>query len=376
MFKDKYYEIKAKSDTEVDIFIYSVIGRSWFEESVEAKNFVTDFKKLEEKYQRINIRINSPGGSIWDGLPIFNVIYSSKIDTHTYNDGIAYSMANIVMEAGKTRHSAKNGMFLLHSPLGGAIGNAKLMREMAEELDKYAESLMTSIVGKNELTEEEIKEKWFDYEDHLMTAKEALEEGLIDVIDDYEAKVDKKKAIKDIKAFFTEDKKIKPLATIKNLIIEAINQFTPNDENDEKIKNLTDMKNSKRFIDALNIDEETPEDQVEDMIFEAIQNILQAKADAEADKEISENALQDAVKVIDAIDETVAEADGVENKTIAIISLINELKENPAGNPKDLSPDSEIPKGDDDPCTVKDLDTMEEAMEKIGEEYNITESKK
>lgn len=189
----QYWNVKssASNSKEVDVFIYGLIGSSWWgdESDTDAFSFVTEFKDLEKKYDRINIRINSPGGSIHEGLPVFNAIRQSKKDVHTYNDGIAYSMGAIILMAGKQVHVAKNSLTLLHSPMTFASGNAKIMRETADFLDTYGQSLMQSVMEKTGKSETEVKSRWFDYEDHLLTASQAKEEGIADVIEETEGKV-------------------------------------------------------------------------------------------------------------------------------------------------------------------------------------------
>ncbi len=136
----KFWNIKTSAATPgvVDIYIYGIIGSSWFNEDgsdTTAFDFVPEFKALEAKYDRINIRINSPGGSINEGLPIFNAILQSPKDIHTYNDGLAASMAAIILEAGKTRHAAKNAITLLHSPMTSTAGNVKDQQESIDVLN-------------------------------------------------------------------------------------------------------------------------------------------------------------------------------------------------------------------------------------------------
>ncbi len=179
------YSISAKSATEVEILIYGVIGDSWGD-SNPGKKFVKDFKELEAKYDRINVRINSPGGSVHDGLPMFNTIRASKKDVHTYIDGIAFSMGAMIALAGKKVHAAKGSLFLLHNVSGYAGGNARDMRKTAEEMDIYDEVLGQMIADKSGKTLAQVNKDWMNYDDHLMTATKAQEHGLIDVVEDYE----------------------------------------------------------------------------------------------------------------------------------------------------------------------------------------------
>ena len=179
----KYYSVQNKTDQTADILIYGVIGDSWFEESVTARQFVADLKALEKDFTRINVHINSPGGSVFDGLPIFNALKNSTSDIHTYNDGLCASMAAVILLAGKTVHTADNALIMLHSPISGAYGNAADIQQCLDMLDKVELSLITCISRKGDKTVEEIKALFFDdKKDHWLNADEAQAEGFVDDI--------------------------------------------------------------------------------------------------------------------------------------------------------------------------------------------------
>lgn len=192
MLKTKpFYNFKAVSETETDLLIYGVIGSDWYDEGNTAKQFVKDFKAAEEKYKRINIRINSPGGIVSEGLPMFNAIAQSKAEVHTYNDGIAYSMGAIILLAAPKGnvHAAKNSLVLLHAPLSCSCGNARDLRTVANELDTYAEVLISAVADKTGKKTEDVKNKWFNYDDHLITSEDAKKEGLVDDLIEINGKV-------------------------------------------------------------------------------------------------------------------------------------------------------------------------------------------
>lgn len=184
--KKSFYNIKNGTD-QADIYIFGIIGSSWWDSGNTAKQFVRDFKALEEKYPRINVHINSPGGDIHEGLPISNVIRASKKDVHTYVDGIAYSMGAIIAISGKTVHVASNGMLMLHNASTITWDNAKGHRTAADELDKYDDALIQTVVDKTGMDAIEVREKWFNYKDNYFTAKEAKEAGLVDEIETFKA---------------------------------------------------------------------------------------------------------------------------------------------------------------------------------------------
>ncbi len=181
-----HYAVKNSADAG-EIYIYGIIGADWWtDQGNTAKSFLRDFKQLEEKYNTIHVHINSPGGSVFEGLPIANAIRASKRDVHTWVDGIAFSMGAIIAIAGKTVHIASNGMMMLHNASTPAWGNAKELRDAAEFLDKTDASLAQSIADKTGMTLDDVKAKWMDYSDHFFTASEALDAKLVDVVESYQ----------------------------------------------------------------------------------------------------------------------------------------------------------------------------------------------
>jgi len=188
--KIKYYDIiQNKATKTAEILIYGVIGESWYEESITARQFISDFRNLEKDCDIINIRINSPGGSVWDGQAIFNAISNSTKEIHTYNDGLCASMAAVLLLAAKPEnvHPAKNSLLMLHSPITGAYGNRKDIEKVLGVMDKVQASLVTSVCEKTGLNKEDVDAKYFDYTDHWLQLTKRWAEGLYLNVDDYEA---------------------------------------------------------------------------------------------------------------------------------------------------------------------------------------------
>jgi len=187
-----FYEILNKStDTKtVDLLIYGTIP-SFEADTYKMKNtadlFVQEFKALERDFDRINIHINSPGGSLYHGFPIFNVIANSKKEIHTYNDGLAASMGAVLLMAGKKVHSAKNALLMIHAASGIAIGNAEAIRETADMLEKYDGIIAQHFADRSGKDLKDIQSKYLNGKDHFLTAQEAIDEGFIDLIEDYES---------------------------------------------------------------------------------------------------------------------------------------------------------------------------------------------
>lgn len=190
-----FYQIQNadKESKTAEILVYGSIP-SLDEDDWKMKNtaerFVKDFKRLEKDHDRIDIHINSPGGSIYHGMPIFNVIRASKKEVHTYNDGLAASMGGVLLLAGHTIHSAKNSVMMLHNANVIAWGHAQELRDRAEVLDTYDDIIIATFADLSGKSKEYIKNTYFDYRDHWINAEKAKEEGFIHHIEDYEAKAE------------------------------------------------------------------------------------------------------------------------------------------------------------------------------------------
>lgn len=177
----KFYEIRAEAgDDHAEILIYSPIGKSYWEETVEAKKFVEEINDLD--VSTIALRINSPGGSVFDGTAIFNAIVRHKATVTTYIDGLAASIASVIALAGDKVVMADNAMFMIHNPWTVAVGNSDDMRKTAEVLDKIRDVMVRVYDKKASLEADAIRdamaeETWYD-------ADEALDAGFVDEVVD------------------------------------------------------------------------------------------------------------------------------------------------------------------------------------------------
>ena len=180
----------TKEETDfAEIFLYGYIGDHWDEKKRNSDlKFVEELSRLEAKYDRINIRINGPGGSVYHGNAIVNAIISSKKEIHTYIDGMAASMSFMIWASSKHRHCAVNGIAMAHSPINVVYGNAEEMREAANVLDKFESSFVNTLVHSLGMKEEDVKSDFFGPKDTWLDRKEMVENGLINENDEYKAK--------------------------------------------------------------------------------------------------------------------------------------------------------------------------------------------
>src|SRR5580765_6315264 len=95
----QWFTMKAADDKSAEIVIYDEIGKSfWNEEAVSAKSFLDDLNALGD-VDTITLRINSPGGDIFDGVAIHNAIKNHKAKVTAHVDGIAASAASYIAMA-------------------------------------------------------------------------------------------------------------------------------------------------------------------------------------------------------------------------------------------------------------------------------------
>ena len=234
MKKNWYNVLNEKGAAKATILIYDIIGGGFFTDGTSAKDFATTLLALEKDYANIDIRINSPGGSVFEGLGIVNAMQFSKANIETYIDGIAYSMAAIIALSGKKVHIAKNGRLMLHNASVRIQGNAQQLREEATNLDGYDESLAITISNITGLTSEEVKTNFMNYKDNYFNATQAIENKLVHEITPTNAEgienLIKITEYQDVLAYY---KKLDP-AAFKMPIEKAIIPPTNNNNDDMK----------------------------------------------------------------------------------------------------------------------------------------------
>ena len=128
----------------------------------------------------ITIYINSPGGSVYDGLAIYDTIHMIKSPVKTVCIGLAASMASILLTTGTKRYALPHSRIMIHQPLGGVKGQASDIVITANEITKIKDELNQILAAK---TGQSLDKIYKDTDrDFYMTAKEAKDYGIIDDI--------------------------------------------------------------------------------------------------------------------------------------------------------------------------------------------------
>lgn len=163
---------KESEESAADVYIFDYIG-GW---EITAKSFIDELKVLDA--DRINLHINSPGGYVFDGVAIQNVLKHHKAKVTVWIDGLAASIASVIALAGDEVKIADNAYVMIHNPISLVMGEAKDMLKEAEVLNKITDGIAGDYSRRMGITVDEAKalmeeETWY-------LGQEAVDAGFAD----------------------------------------------------------------------------------------------------------------------------------------------------------------------------------------------------
>ena len=172
--------IKNQTDSSADLFFYGdIVSETWQSEWYEddmAPGDVKEFLDQLDGTENINIHINSGGGSVFGGIAIYNMLRRNNAHKTVYVDGLAASIASVIMMAGDEIVMPKNATVMIHKPSASyffTTKNADDLRKDAESLDTCQEAIMQTYMTKAKVDKEEIEQKVND--ETWLTGEEAAE---------------------------------------------------------------------------------------------------------------------------------------------------------------------------------------------------------
>ena len=172
--------IKNQTDSSADLFFYGdIVSETWQSEWYEddmAPGDVKEFFDQLDGTENINIHINSGGGSVFGGIAIYNMLRRNNAHKTVYVDGLAASIASVIMMAGDEIVMPKNATVMIHKPSASyffTTKNADDLRKDAESLDTCQEAIMQTYMTKAKVDKEEIEQKVND--ETWLTGEEAAE---------------------------------------------------------------------------------------------------------------------------------------------------------------------------------------------------------
>ena len=167
---NRYYSLATEGDSAEVCIFGDITSYPWEGTGdMSAYNLSKQLAELGDVKQ-INVRINSYGGEVAEGLAIYNALRNHKAKVITICDGFACSIASVIFMAGDERIMNDSSLLMIHNAWTLAEGNADQLRKQADDLEKINEASFKAYLSKVSITEEELKalmdnETWISPED-------------------------------------------------------------------------------------------------------------------------------------------------------------------------------------------------------------------
>lgn len=183
--KKTFFDVKASVDGKsADVFILGEITPYAWEEFGEMSSVA--FKEKLDMVGEVNelhVYVNSPGGSVFEGIAIGNMLKRHKARTIAHVDALAASIASDIVSCCDEVRMPSNAMLMVHNAMMGAFGNSNELRKVADDLERINEMQVETYIAKigGKTSEEEIR-RMMD-EETWLSAQQAYDIGLCDVIE-------------------------------------------------------------------------------------------------------------------------------------------------------------------------------------------------
>ncbi len=177
--RPEWFNLTMLNDRTAEIKIYGALTEfPWVDDEVSASQVYNDLSGLDA--DTVHVRINSPGGSVFEGLAIYSLLQEQSAKVIAHIDGIAASAATFVALGADEIHMNPGGQFMIHKPYTLEVGNSDEMRKTADTLDRIEAGMVALYQRKTKATKGEIRSMVAD--ETWLTAEEALELGFVDEI--------------------------------------------------------------------------------------------------------------------------------------------------------------------------------------------------
>ena len=135
------FKISAKTVSSAEITIYAPIGQDFWGEAISASSFSRELDSLPDTITNIDVRLNSPGGDVFDGITIYNRLRQHKASVTVYVDGMAASIASIIALAGDEIVMGEGAQFMIHKPMSFGFGNNLDFEALIDRLNDVEDQL-------------------------------------------------------------------------------------------------------------------------------------------------------------------------------------------------------------------------------------------
>ena len=254
-------EFKAEGNS-AEIKVYGDIRANfWKDEEDKSVTSVADLEKFlteNKNLATIDIYINSNGGSVFDGIAMYNMLKRHKAYKRVYIDGFACSIASVIAMVGNKVVKPKTSMMMIHNPWTIAMGNAEELRKIADDLDMMGDVIKNAYMSKVNIGEDKLSELM--NAESFLTAEQCFEYGFCTQVRD------------------ETDGSVQAVET-------ALNQYENLYAN--KLANLESIKNAIKSIDETKSEEVAQE--VETLLTETLdEEVIDVKDEVIDTEEIAE----------------------------------------------------------------------------------------
>lgn len=276
------------SDNSATMLLYKPIGR----DGIDGAAFADELYWHSKNVPLINVRINTPGGSIFDGYSIYAAMREVGVPVDTYNDFLAGSMGGIIAQQGRKRKAADNALIMLHNPSGG---DSKKDKEILGLLKNSLVETFVQRTGKESKIISDLMdvESWVEAR-MVNGISPMIEMGLVDEL-------------------YSSSIKISPTAQVFNaqkLYSYSNNILNKDSMENEKLEQLTkQVDNLAKAVESLNKEKEAKDLEITNLkkSLEEKDTILKAQTDKAA-VELIENAIKEGKVKADSRDKLIGDA--------------------------------------------------------------------
>jgi len=179
-----FYKFIAEADDDdpqaAELSIYDVIG-NWDEMGeISARAFSKDLAALPKSVKRLNIHINSPGGSVYDAQGIYSRLADHRSQKIVYVDGLAASAASIIAMVGHKVYMRANANMMIHLPSGLTAGDKHEHEKTKRALQSIEDAMINTYIKKTGLARDEIEQMLTD--ETWLNAEQAVDKGFADEV--------------------------------------------------------------------------------------------------------------------------------------------------------------------------------------------------
>ena len=158
----EWFTVNAAAEIP-EILIYDMIGTDMWGDGMSPKAFRKELDAVAKKSDKLNLRINSPGGYVHDGFTIYNALKHSGLEITAYIDGLAASAASFIAMAAGEIYMPRASEMMIHNAWGMAFGDAGELRKSADHLDSLTEKIAAIYVERTGIKKQDV--------DEMMTAE-------------------------------------------------------------------------------------------------------------------------------------------------------------------------------------------------------------